>query len=120
MKRGTNLLKHTRYGFPHLRQFQLSEDTKRLLWYSSAKTKDESVVYLEKVTAIQLGQETSNFQSYKLPMLEHLSFSVMTPDRSLDLTCKDEFEFDYWITGLKALVYHHTGRYLNKEQLLRT
>jgi len=37
---------------------------------------------------------------------------------SLDLTCKDEFEFDHWVTGLKALFYHHTDRFLSKEQLL--
>lgn len=32
---GTNLLRHSEQGYPHLRQFQLSSDCKRLLWYSA-------------------------------------------------------------------------------------
>merc|ERR1712113_271371 len=47
MRRGSNLLKHTHYGFPHLRQFQLSDDKKRLVWYSGAKRKEDSVVQLD-------------------------------------------------------------------------
>eukprot|EP00392_Amoebophrya_sp_AT5.2_P019460 g20304.t1 len=144
MKRGSNLLKHTRYGFPHLRMFQLSEDTRRLLWYSAAKSKEETawrscvlqlaaqfldlqasglpitVIAMDQIAEIRLGQTTASFQSYKLPMLEHLSFSVCTLQggKTLDITCKDEFEFDHWVTGLKALHYHHTSRVLSKEELL--
>merc|ERR1719389_60778 len=52
-------------------------------------------------------------------MLEHLSFSlVYGKNKSLDLTCKDEFEFDLWVTGLKAIFYHVKNRQINKEQLL--
>ncbi|CAD7939153.1 unnamed protein product [Amoebophrya sp. A25] len=119
MKRGANLLKHTRYGFPHLRHFQLSEDTQRLLWYSAAKSKDDTVIWMDQVSEISLGQGSSNFKSYRLPMLEHLSLSIVTKNgKTVDITCKDEFEFDHWVTGLKALHYHHTSRELSKEQLL--
>jgi len=120
MRRGSNLLKHTHYGFPHLRQFQLSDDRKRLVWYSGAKRKEDSVVVLDEVTEIRLGQTTPVFLHYRLPMLEHLSFSLVYGPKgsSLDLTCKDEFEFDHWVTGLKAIFYHLKNRQISKEQLL--
>merc|ERR1719277_1013537 len=121
MRRGANLLKHTHYGFPHLRQFQLSDDRKRLVWYSGNKHKENSVVQLDEVTEIRLGQTTKTFSAYKLPMLEHLSFSLVygpKGSKTLDLTCKDEFEFDHWVTGLKAIFYHFKNRQISKEQLL--
>jgi len=121
MRRGSNLLKHTHYGFPHLRQFQLSDDRKRLVWYSGAKRKEDSVVNLDEVTEIRLGQTTQNFLHYRLPMLEHLSFSLVygpKGSKTLDLTCKDEFEFDHWVTGLKAIFYHFKNRQISKEALL--
>lgn len=121
MRRGSNLLKHTHYGFPHLRQFQLSDDRKRLVWYSGAKRKEDSMIMLEDVTEIRLGQTTPVFLHYRLPMLEHLSFSLVygpKGNKTLDLTCKDEFEFDHWVTGLKAIFYHAKNRQINKEQLL--
>jgi len=121
LRRGSNLLKHTQYGFPHLRQFQLSDDRKRLVWYSGAKRKEDSVVNLDEVTEIRLGQTTQNFLHYRLPMLEHLSFSLVygpKGSKTLDLTCKDEFEFDHWVTGLKAIFYHFKNRQISKEALL--
>mmetsp|Transcript_150570 Transcript_150570/g.419643 ORF Transcript_150570/g.419643 Transcript_150570/m.419643 type:complete len:730 (-) Transcript_150570:242-2431(-) len=121
MRRGSNLLKHTHYGFPHLRQFQLSDDRKRLVWYSGAKRKEDSVVQLDEVTEIRLGQTTPVFLHYRLPMLEHLSFSLVygpKGSKTLDLTCKDEFEFDHWVTGLKAIFYHFKNRQISKEALL--
>merc|ERR1719277_482098 len=121
MRRGANLLKHTHYGFPHLRQFQLSDDRKRLIWYSGNKHKENSVVQLDEVTEIRLGQTTKTFSAYKLPMLEHLSFSLVhgpKGSKTLDLTCKDEFEFDHWVTGLKAVHYHHRNKQISKEELL--
>jgi len=121
MRKGSNLLKHTHYGFPHLRQFQLSDDRKRLVWYSGAKRKDDSVVQLDEVTEIKLGQTTPVFLHYRLPMLEHLSFSLIHGkggSKTLDLTCKDEFEFDHWVTGLKAIIYHFKNKQISKEYLL--
>jgi len=121
MRRGSNLLKHTHYGFPHLRQFQLSDDRKRLVWYSGAKRKEDSVIQLDEVQEIRLGQTTPVFLHYRLPMLEHLSFSLVygpKGSKTLDLTCKDEFEFDHWVTGLKAIFYHFKNRQISKEALL--
>lgn len=121
MRRGSNLLKHTHYGFPHLRQFQLSDDKKRLVWYSGAKRKEDSVVMLDELQEIRLGQTTPVFLHYRLPMLEHLSFSLIhgpKGSKTLDLTCKDEFEFDHWLTGLKAVFYHFKNKPISKEALL--
>jgi len=50
------------------------------------------------VVEIKLGQQTPVFLHYRLPMLEHLSFSIIhgpKGSKTLDLTCKDEFEFDH-------------------------
>eukprot|EP00913_Durusdinium_trenchii_P031769 g29753.t1 len=113
--------KHTHYGFPHLRQFQLSDDTKRLIWYSGAKRKEDSMVNLDEVVEIKLGQQTPVFLHYRLPMLEHLSFSIIygpKGSKTLDLTCKDEFEFDHWVTGLKAIFYSSKNKQISKEALL--
>jgi hypothetical protein len=119
MRKGSNLLKHTKHGLPHLRQFQLSEDHERLVWYTSSKMKDESVVNLRKVAQITTGQTTPTFMSYRLERLEHLSFSLVEEDgQTLDITCKDHFEFDHWVCGLKALVTLHRGELLSKNDLL--
>ena len=49
-----------------------------------------------KVKAVRLGQNTASFKNYRLPMLEHLSFSlVLGCHRTLDITCKDEYEVVY-------------------------
>merc|ERR1712151_1244084 len=81
----------------------------------------DSVVQLDEVAEIRLGQTTPVFVHYRLPMLEHLSFSLVygpKGSKTLDLTCKDEFEFDLWVTGLKAIFYHFKNRQISKEALL--
>ncbi|KAF4756071.1 hypothetical protein FOZ62_025242 [Perkinsus olseni] len=123
MCRGTNLLKHTDRGHPHLRQFQLSTDHQRLL-YSAGQDRKESMMFLADVCELRLGQQTPTFLEYRLPMLQHLSFSLIyKPSGSeqvtaLDLTCKDESEYDIWLTGLKALLCAQRNSTISKEQLL--
>lgn len=146
---GTNLLKHTRFGHPHLRQFQLSTDRQRLLWYTANKGKKASVVKWHELEGLVLGQKSANFEAYRIPALQHLSFSLVfkqeqgfaelaaaaTPanaaaavvlppawlesaPKTLDLTCKDEVEFDFWVAGCKALIASAKGIRLSKLQLL--
>merc|ERR1719230_52550 len=82
---------------------------------------EDSVIHIDQVHEIRLGQTTPVFLNYRLPMLEHLSFSLIYGphgSKTLDLTCKDEFEFDIWVTGLKALIYHTKNKQMSKEQLL--
>lgn len=139
MRRGANLLKHTDLGFPHLRQFQLSSDCQRLLWYSSSDGNQQTSIQIKAVKEIRLGQQSPLFRAYKLPSLEHLSFSIFYESHnafpkalatilpklnphvqlaSLDITCKDEVEYDHWVCGLKALVFHANQLLISKEELL--
>jgi hypothetical protein len=37
MKKGTPFLKYGTYGYPHFRQFQISDDNSKLMWFSSNK-----------------------------------------------------------------------------------
>merc|ERR1712217_540257 len=72
-------------------------------------------------TEIRLGQTTPVFLHYRLPMLEHLSFSLVygpKGSKTVDLTCKDEFEFDHWVSGLKAILYDFKSQQISKEALL--
>lgn len=122
MQSGANLLKHTSGGLPHLRQFQLSADKKRLLWYTANKSKHDSLVRINEIEELCIGQVTSAFKKYPLPLLQHLSFSINYSSngrsRSLDLTCKDEAEFDLWVAGLKALIFHERSEPICKAALL--
>lgn len=127
MLAGSNLLKHTTYSFPHLRLFQLSRDLKRLVWYSGNKRVNQTIVDLEKITAIfvspppaaspEFGSSKSAPGSFQL--LKTLGMRLQLKDEAeLHLSCKDEDEFDHWVIGLKALAAHWQKRKLNKLELL--
>lgn len=45
-------------------------------------------------------------------------FGLPSSFLSLDLTCKDEFEYDHWITGFKALVCNAHNILISKQDLL--
>lgn len=55
--------------------------------------------------------------------LRHLSLSLYYNTKkgrdSLDLTCKDEYEFDFIVAGLKALVYKARGQGISKFELMK-
>jgi hypothetical protein len=64
------------------------------------------VVDLSEIREVRLGQKTTVFMKNKVPEHEHVSFSLLYgTDRTLDIVCKDKYEFDTWVTGLKALVF---------------
>ena len=73
---GSNLLKHTKKGLTHLRLFQLSNDFKRILWYTKSKSIDEANVLIESIKDISLGQVSENFINYPVKALEDFSFSI--------------------------------------------
>lgn len=117
------MLKHTNNGFPHIRNFQLSSDLKRILWYTKKKSISDAQISFESIVNIVKGQTSSNFKRYPLKMLEDFSFSIYFRDKSnetrtLDLTCKDEREFDLWMIALKALHCHFNKKVINKFNLL--
>jgi hypothetical protein len=120
---GSNLLKHSKTGFPHIRQFQLSSDLKRILWYTKNKNISESQVAINSIFDLVIGQKSENFIRYPLKMLEEFSFSIYfkTSDgeeKTLDVTCKDEREFDLWVIGVKALHCHLSNKIICKNELL--
>jgi hypothetical protein len=118
MKQGSNLLKHTHSGMPHIRLFQVTNDLKQLIWYTARKSHKETKILFSEVTEVKVGQSSPAFLKYPLPLLQHLSFSIYTPRRTLDLTCKDEKEFDLWVAGCKALFFSARGFYISKQLLM--
>ena len=53
------------------------------------------------------GQVTEIFKRHPLPHMAHASFSLIYTDmdlssRTLDLTCRNEQEFDLWYRGLQV------------------
>jgi hypothetical protein len=57
-------------------------------------------------------------------MLEDFSFTIYYKAKdeeetlTLDLTCKDEREFDLWMIGIKALYYNNLAKKISKNELL--
>ena len=95
MKTGTNLLKHTRNSVPHIRPFQLTNDLKHVFWCSTGKSQEKASILIENCSEIVLGQKTETFLNYPIPALDHLSFSIIHSKGTLDLTCRDEREYDF-------------------------
>lgn len=122
---GANLLKHKRKSFPHLRLFQISSDLKRLFWYTKSKKIDEAQVVFNQVHEISFGQDTGSFKSFPLKILEDFSFTLhyyknqnFEKKKALEITCKDEREFDLWVIGIKALCAHNSNKLICKDALL--
>ncbi|EOA33285.1 hypothetical protein CARUB_v10019712mg [Capsella rubella] len=101
LKKGSYLLKYGRRGKPKFCPFQLTSDESALVWYSG---KEEKQIKLNQVQRIVPGQRTATFKRYPRPEKEYQSFSLICPDRSLDLICKDKDEAEVWVVGLKALI----------------
>ncbi|KAL2530306.1 Regulator of chromosome condensation (RCC1) family with FYVE zinc finger domain [Forsythia ovata] len=88
------------YGIP-VRDIDQDETT--LIWYSHG---EERNLKLSSVSRIIPGQRTPVFKRFLRPEKEYLSFSLIynNGERSLDLICKDKFESEAWLAGLKALI----------------
>ena len=119
---GSNLLKHTKSGHPHIRNFQLSSDKKRIIWHTKSKSVADSSIAFDSINNIEIGQTSETFQNYSLPVLARFSFSIYymreNKETTLDLTAKDEREFDLWMIGIKALFYEALGKKISKKNLL--
>lgn len=118
MQSGSNMLKHTRNALPHIRLFQLTSDLTRLLWFTDNPDSSKSSVDFREVTRIVTGQTSETFRKHRIPMLEHLSFTIYYKEKDLNITCKDEKEFDLWVLGCKALFYHYSNSKISKQELL--
>ena len=96
------------FSYPHFRQFQLSEDNTRIIWYSgsSHKKAKDTQVDLYHVDELRLGQTTANFARHPAMDLDKSSFSLIYDHgrSTLDLIAKDPNEFKVWTKGLEALL----------------
>ncbi len=122
MQMGANLLKYTGKGTPHIRQFQLSSDMKRIMWYCKSKPQVETYIDLATVTNVWVGGQDPALIKKTLPMLANISFTMVYTnsgtEKRMHITCKDEQEFDLWVCGIKALSYHFKGIAISKLELL--
>jgi hypothetical protein len=96
---------------------------RRILWYTKTKSIDEAQVSIENIVDIAIGQNSENFLKYPLKMLEDCSFSIYYKKKdgkvhTLDLTCKDNREFDLWVIGIKTIYAHFNKKIISKDELL--
>ena len=108
MRRGTSFLKYGKRGYPHFRQFQLSGDNMRLLWFSKSKKLKDTLLELGDVTDVVMGQTTPVFDRHRTPYLASSSFSLLYNYRhdSINLISKDPNEFKIWTRGLQHITSH--------------
>jgi len=107
MRRGTSMLKHGKYGFPHFRRFQISEDHQRFQWYSRRKSLSDTSVAISDIQKIVVGQNTDAFKkSNQMSNLMQASFSIIygPKQKTVDLIAKSADEASLWIAGLKELL----------------
>ncbi|GMH35195.1 hypothetical protein BSKO_03063 [Bryopsis sp. KO-2023] len=109
--KGTSLLKFGRRGSPHMHFFRLSEDNCALQWES--RNGRVRRVPLSSVHKVVQGQQTDVFiksRSRQTRSMADLSFSLLyrhrSEERTLDLVCKDQEEFDLWCNGLSLIAEH--------------
>ena len=108
LKKPTTLLKFGRSGDPHFRDFRLSDDYRKLTWYSKKKKERDSEVELHGSSKIPTrlveGQETQVFKRNGRVDLKHRSLSIIYGKKTLDVACKDAREYRIWVTALRYLV----------------
>lgn len=110
LRRGSSLLKFGRTGAPHFTFFVVSEDESELLWKSDnvSHGKKFRSVRLGDVKSVEEGQKTQTFSREARTHLAHLSFSLIytkrDKERTLDITCKTEQEYELWLHGLRAFI----------------
>mmetsp|Transcript_29366 Transcript_29366/g.47412 ORF Transcript_29366/g.47412 Transcript_29366/m.47412 type:complete len:792 (-) Transcript_29366:878-3253(-) len=106
MQKGTVLWKFGRRGQPHLRHFRISADCRRMEWWSPSKmeTAEISSLLIWSIRELRLGQATAVFDRNRRAEQEHLSFSLVYEDRTLDLVAKERRDYEIWVTGLRVLM----------------
>ncbi|GAB65407.1 hypothetical protein PCYB_061390 [Plasmodium cynomolgi strain B] len=108
-KEGGNLLKHTVYSIPHLRFFFISKDLNFIKWFSSRKTDEQCKIYFQKINSLEIKiVHEDMLENLKVDILKRLSFSIvyMNEKKKITLTCKSLQEFNYWVTSIRALMFH--------------
>lgn len=106
MKKGCPFLKYGQRGYPHFRQFQLSQDHTKIIWFTRTKKIKDSQVSLLDINEIVHGQTTSTFNRYRVPELKETSLSIIYGGhqrKTLDIIAKDPNDYQVWCVGLKRL-----------------
>ena len=104
LQAGSVLLKCGRSGKPHFSLFQLSDDSTYIQWTSRTKDPSESRIAINSVREMCIGQLTPVFARSNMEAYAHLSFSIISPDRSVDIICTTSDEFNTWTAGLRTLL----------------
>eukprot|EP00817_Percolomonadidae_sp_ATCC50343_P005597 CAMPEP_0117432468 /NCGR_PEP_ID=MMETSP0758-20121206/11950_1 /TAXON_ID=63605 /ORGANISM="Percolomonas cosmopolitus, Strain AE-1 (ATCC 50343)" /LENGTH=619 /DNA_ID=CAMNT_0005222403 /DNA_START=265 /DNA_END=2120 /DNA_ORIENTATION=- len=102
--KGTNLIKCGRQGYPQYRHFLLSEDEQLLYWGSVSKTLNDSNIKLSQVICVRQGQHTPLFEKQNLKAFDRLSFSFVSPNRTLDLVATSKLDYSIWTTAIPTLL----------------
>jgi len=84
---GTYFVKHNWHGNPHKKLFKLDPGTGILNW-------DNGAVNLKDMLEVKAGKKIFNVDAKTV-------FSIILPERALDLQAADEAERDYWVQGLR-------------------
>lgn len=129
MRTPTLLLKYSKNGSAHFRNFYITPNYEKLCWVSPKKLSAESsvfyhinikqfyTVFLKDCVKFTKGITIEKFKKNKnKEKYENISFSIaylVNPGSNknkfetttIDITCKDSKEFEVWFYGLKACAY---------------
>lgn len=136
MRKPTLLLKYSKNGSAHFRNFYITQNYERLCWVSPKKLRAESskkifiiffnflLVFLKDIVKFIRGRQTEKFKKHKKEEdYDNISFSIVYllnsgssnknkfETTTIDLTCKDSKEFEIWFYGLKACTYAVKNNY---------
>ncbi|KAK9824898.1 hypothetical protein WJX74_004462 [Apatococcus lobatus] len=110
LRKGAELMKHGRHGKPKLHLFRLQDSGTHLCWRSDRNKNQVRSILLQSVKQVVPGQNTETFKRYPVPKLANCSFSLIYKvdgdTRTLDLTCKDEEQFETWFSGIQVVLDH--------------
>ena len=109
LKSGEIFIKYGKYGDPHPRNVKLSEDEKKLYWYSSGGCnifKKMKFIEISDIKDVYIGASASKiFEKYKIPPdYDSCCFSIVSGKRSLDLRKDDESVCKKWYQGIKYIL----------------
>jgi len=105
LRRGTALLKYGRQGYPHFRQFNVSQNNEELVWFSNKKKLDQSSIRIKDINEVLIGQHTKEFRRISWTTLAPASFSIWYDghSRSLNLVAKSVDAMKMWVEALLIL-----------------
>jgi hypothetical protein len=124
LKNGEVFTKYGKHGDPHPRMVKLSEDEKRIMWFtlgSCSLFKKTKFIEVSDIKDVYIGVSSSkNFERFKIPPdYDSNCFSITTISRSLDLRKDDENICKKWFHAIRFLLKRtkSLGELKNKSNL---